>query len=236
MRIIIQFSSVEENLIPISYFNNKFMIQGFFYNCFLKSEKLKEWHEKRGFKFFCFSDVFEKNEIYTLLFSSPIKGVVKEVRDILKKLRFFYLGFKLFKIEKIKSLQLKVGKKIVWETGSPIVIYFKNKPFSFYKDKEYAKFFERIKENAVKKYSIFSGKTIVLRDSIFDQAVFRKSVAIPLKGKGKEFIIFGSCWKKLTKDYIEKDERKFYEFLLDCGLGEKNSLGFGFLNPIKKFA
>jgi CRISPR-associated endoribonuclease Cas6 len=38
----------------------------------------------------------------------------------------------------------------------------------------------------------------------------------------------------LEKEYVDKKERKFYKFLLDVGVGEKNSLGFGFVNPIKK--
>jgi len=49
-----------------------------------------------------------------------------------------------------------------------------------------------------------------------------------------KFLIFGSLFDLLEKSYIENKERKFYKFLLDCGLGEKNSLGFGFVNPIKK--
>lgn len=51
--------------------------------------------------------------------------------------------------------------------------------------------------------------------------------------KGREFLVVGTTWKLLEKIKIRKEERKFYKFIMDCGLGEKNSLGFGFINPIK---
>ena len=47
--------------------------------------------------------------------------------------------------------------------------------------------------------------------------------------KNQTFIIIGSLWKVLEKN-IAREDRKFYNFLFDCGLGEKNSLGMGFIN------
>ena len=45
------------------------------------------------------------------------------------------------------------------------------------------------------------------------------------------FLIIGSLWKNLEK--FNMDDKKFYKFILDCGLGEKNSLGFGMLNTLR---
>ena len=232
MRVIIKFSSVEK-LVPISYFLNKFTIQGFFYHIFLLSENLKHKHEEKGIKFFCFSDVFIKDNYYYILFSSPSKEIINEVYAVLKKLSHFYIGYTLFKKESVKKINIRLGKKIRWETGSPVVVYYKNKPFSFLKDKEWDAFFQRLKENAIKKFEIFRGEKVEINE-IFDRAEFKKSVAIPLQKDERKFLVFGSTWKLLEKSYIDKNERKFYQFLMDAGIGEKNSLGFGFVNPIKE--
>ncbi|MCS7093942.1 MAG: CRISPR-associated endoribonuclease Cas6 [Candidatus Aenigmarchaeota archaeon] len=234
MRIILSFSPIEEPP-TISYFNDKFMIQGFIYSMFLKSDKLKELHDKKGFKYFCFSDVFFKNNFYYLLISSPDVILIEEMKNVLNKIQYFYLGNKLFKKEGVKVKDFKIGKKVSWQTGSPVIVFYENKPFSFLKDKDLVGFFERIKENSIKKYKAFYNEEIKI-DEIFTKVIFNKSVSIPLEKRGKRFLIFGSTWKLLEKDYVAKEERKFYKFLLDCGLGEKNSLGFGFVNPIKEEA
>ncbi|MEM0481115.1 MAG: CRISPR-associated endoribonuclease Cas6 [Candidatus Aenigmatarchaeota archaeon] len=232
MRLIIYFSSAEEKDIPISFFNNKFAIQGLFYSIFLKSDKLVNLHFQKGFKHFCFSDVAKKDGNYFILFSSPNNEIVKEVKKVLRKLKFIYIGYELFKLEKVKLIKTKVKKSLDLITGSPVVVYVNNRPFNFFKDKNYSIFFERLKENAIKKYKAFYNEDIKIND-LFDEAIFNKSVAIPLNKNGKKFLIFGSMWKSLKKYYISKEEKKFYRFLIDEGLGEKNSLGFGFLN-IKK--
>jgi len=231
MRLIIKFSSIEK-AVPISYFINKFTIQGFFYYLFLLSEKLKYKHEEKGIKFFCFSDVFMKDNYYYLLFSSPSKEIVNEVYSVLKKLEYFYIGYTLFKKESVKKINLKIGKRIQWETGSPVVVYYKDRPFSFVKDKEWDVFFQRLRENAIKKFEIFYGEKIEI-DEIFDRVEFKKSVSIPLQKDERKFLIFGSTWKLLEKSYVGKNERRFYKFIMDAGIGEKNSLGFGFVSPKK---
>lgn len=232
MRLLIKFSSVEKP-VPISYFINKFTIQGLIYHFFLLSEKLKYKHEEKGIKFFCFSDVFSKDDYYYLLFSSPSKEIVEEVYKVVKNIQHFYIGYKLFKKEEVKKFNIRIRKKVRWETGSPIVVYYKEKPFSFLKDKEWDAFFHRIKENAIKKFESFYKEKIEIEE-IFDRVEFKKSVAIPLQKDERKFLIFGSTWKLLEKSYVGKNERKFYQFLMDAGIGEKNSLGFGFVNQIKE--
>lgn len=234
MRLIIKFSPIEGR-VSTSLFLNKFTIQGMFYSIFLKSEKLKNKHEEKGFKFFCFSDVFSKDEYYYILFSSPSKEFVMETYNIFKRIEYFYIGYNIFRKIDVKKLNFKIGKKIDWITGSPVVVYYNNKPFSFLKDRDYSIFFARLKENAIKKYTSYYSEPITIEE-LFDKVNLKKSVAIPLQKDRKKFVIFGSMWNSLEKSYIPKEERKFYQFLLDAGIGEKNSLGFGFINPkIKRF-
>jgi len=86
----------------------------------------------------------------------------------------------------------------------------------------------------VKKYQIYyNDPEFQLSGKIFDTIEFRKEVAVHNRKQGKEFIHIGTLWKKLEKEYINKEERRFYHFIMESGLGEKNSMGFGFLNPIQ---
>jgi CRISPR-associated endoribonuclease Cas6 len=91
----------------------------------------------------------------------------------------------------------------------------------------------RLKENALKKYRAYYNEDLEFEENIFDRMVFRKEVAVNIYKKGTRFVIIGSVWKMLEKFEIKPEYRKFYNFIMDCGLGEKNSLGFGFINPVK---
>ena len=45
-------------------------------------------------------------------------------------------------------------------------------------------------------------------------------------------VIIGSIWKFSTV-YIDNRNIGIFDFLMDTGLGEMNSLGYGFLNKLK---
>jgi len=52
--------------------------------------------------------------------------------------------------------------------------------------------------------------------------------------KGKDVIRIGTLWKKLNVlRSLDREEKKFYYFIMESGLGILNSLGFGFVNPLK---
>ena len=70
---------------------------------------------------------------------------------------------------------------------------------------------------------------INLESDLFDSFEFNREVSMRIIMKNQTFIIIGSLWKVLEKN-IAREDRKFYNFLFDCGLGEKNSLGMGFIN------
>ena len=86
-----------------------------------------------------------------------------------------------------------------------------------------------LKENALKKYTAYTQDEINLESDLFDSFEFNREVSMRIIMKNQTFIIIGSLWKVLEKN-IAREDRKFYNFLFDCGLGEKNSLGMGFIN------
>ena len=142
---------------------------------------------------------------------------------------------------KIKKFKLPLRKR--FQTGSSVVIYRNaqnNEYFKLHAHWDLRFFIERLKENAEKKYNAFYNDEFVLDSPIFDRLIPK------LRSNGKLYVyvrviknrvsfpIIGSNWELLEKERIKPEERRFYQFIMDAGLGEKNSLGFGFLNPIRR--
>ena len=223
---------------------DKHSIQGFIYSNLLNTE-FKEIHNKPTFKFFTFSDIFPPRDFkvgnkYNLIISSPNEDFISVLYENISNHNTINLRGSIFTIENLKKFDLRDSNRFI--TGSPIVLYEnkeKNEYFKFYDKGGFLQFFERLRDNAVKKYEVFYNEGAPKIDFIFDEVVPRVrnekfDVHVKLTKQGKDFFIIGSLWKELYKKRIKKNERKFYKFIMDCGLGEKNSLGFGFINPLRR--
>lgn len=215
---------------------NKHTAQGFIYSL-LRETDFAKYHDHATFKFFCFSDIFplgdfEAGKEKNLLISSPNRDFIESLRSSIKQKQSLKLGGHEIKA-KYKVIQLKLGTRFI--SASPIVLYednLQNLYYSFERNKDLNFFLQRLKDNAVKKYNAFYSDNFTLNENIFDRLIFRKEIAVRLKKGDAEFIIIGSVWKLLEK-FSLTEHRKLYEFIMDCGLGEKNSLGFGFINPLR---
>lgn len=215
---------------------NKHTVQGFIYSL-LRGTSFAEYHDSTNFKFFCFSDIFPLGDFRAgeekhLLISSPNKDFIEAIGSSLRREERFRLGIHEVKV-KHKIIKLKLGARFI--SASPIVLYqdsSQNLYYSFERNRDLNFFLQRLKENALKKYSAFYSEDYNLSENIFDRLIFRKETAVQIRKGDAEFIIIGSVWKLLEKFNVNEN-RKFYEFVMECGLGEKNSLGFGFVNPIK---
>lgn len=89
-------------------------------------------------------------------------------------------------------------------------------------------FIDMIENNLIKKYNEFYGLNLN-RVKLFNIYEFKKEVSVVLEIKGKNVILVGSLWK-FTTEPITKDNESIFRFMIDSGIGEMNSLGFGFLN------
>lgn len=209
MRILLSLSPVEDFLYDSI---NKHTVQGFIYSL-LRDTNFAEYHDSAKFKFFCFSDIFPIDDFKAgaekhLLISSPNREFIEAIRGSLKAGQNFKLGGHEVKI-RYKVVQPKLSSRFI--SASPIVLYENNQQnlyYSFERNKDLNFFLQRLKDNAVKKYNAFYSEEYNLSENIFDRLIFRKETAAQIK-KGDA------------------------EFIMDCGLGEKNSLGFGFINPMK---
>lgn len=198
-------------------------------------------HDGTKFRFFTFSDFFpsgpmKPGEQKSIIVSSPSIEFIKSLHEAMERSDEVYLGNAILLLKETSMVEFS-SSPAAFITGSPVVLYKDNRQnlyFSMKRGDSLAFFMLRIKENAVKRYRQFSGnKNFELPHPLFDSAVFNREVAVRVsKGKNK-FIIIGSAWYKLERFRKLRRDEQFYRFLLDAGLGEKSSLGFGFLNPLK---
>lgn len=232
MRLMIKFEPKEH----IEYSSiDKYVIQGFIYSILKNDSHFAQLHNTVGFKFFNFSNIFpvsdfEKNSLKKLIISSPNNDLIHCIYNNLK----FKDSFKLknYPMEILKVMILKNNKCNNFISSTPIVLFEDNKNnqyFSFKKDADFNFFFDRLKDNAVKKYNAFYGEDFTLDSDLFTTFEFGREVSVRIKKGENQFVIIGSLWKNL-EFILTKENKDFYKFIFEYGLGEKNSLGFGFLN------
>ncbi|WP_297065169.1 CRISPR-associated endoribonuclease Cas6 [Thermococcus sp.] len=220
---------------------NKHAVQGFIYNL-LKGSEYGERHDEPRFKFFTFSDFFtDSTGRPTLLISSPEKGFINTLYSAIRERESVYIGRQELEIVELKKFKLPLRR--AFQTGSPIVLYRnaeKNEYFKLHQHRDLRFFLQRLKENAEKKYEAFYGEDFFLEGPIFDRLIpklrtnGKLDVYVKVVKNGIPFPVIGSNWELLEKERIKPEERRFYRFIMDAGLGEKNSLGFGFLNPLRR--
>ncbi len=236
MRIFVTFNSNKE--IPEREFN-KYSFQSAIYSSLLNTN-FKEYHNKYGFKYFCFSDFFPPGNLIlnynkSIIISSPNSELIKTIYENLEKTRYIYLSNSVLEIKDIRIIRIR-NLPNTFITGSPIVLYENNKQnkyFSFRDGGEVKYFLDRIKENALKKFKqYYNLDNFSFDEEIFDEIIFKDEVAVNVYKGGNTLLFIGSIWKKLHKVNIKPKYTKFYRFIMESGIGEKNSLGFGFLNPL----
>lgn len=232
MRVLIKFRP-EENFDYDSI--NKHTIQGFIYHLLQKSP-YENYHNIKGFKYFNFSNIFpvspfKPDETKNLLISSPKMGFIRTIEDALHGKEHFYLGKHRNSLRGVRVFNPHLKGRFI--TSTPIVIYEENRKNHYYSLKntnDFAFFLERLKDNALKKYNAYHNLDYYFDGNLFDRFEFDREVAIRVKKTDKMFLVIGTLWKNLEK--FNMDDKRFYKFIMDCGLGEKNSLGFGMLNGV----
>ncbi len=235
MRVLVRFEPVR--YVPFNKVN-KHTIQGMLYDT-LWGTRYEALHKKRGFKFFTYSDIFPAKDFYpgkeySLIVSSPWRGLVETWYRQFRSRKYVYLSDSPFLIKNVKKFDLPLKNEFI--TGSPIFVRLDkdgNRDFSFKKHGDLLFFLERIKENAIKKFNAFYDDEYHLDGALFDALSMKKEMIVRIKIKDKPVDVVATTWNLLKKSYLEKEDEKFYKFVMDAGLGEKNSLGFGLLNPRK---
>jgi len=250
MRFLIELQAVKDCAYDMKYHHK---LQGFIYNL-LKGTVYSNIHDKRGYKFFSFSNIFPPKDVKAgvirqLLISSPDRNFMKILKDKLdifkKEGKTVNIGEMLFEVKNIFILEPKLGRSCELITGTPIVIRIPKKNYEKYeikppKDYDYIywrknypfkAFIKQLEDSLFKKYEDFYNIS-VKQIQIFEQFIFKKQVCNHIIIQGKEIKVFGSLWEFVFSN-LDNEKRNLLQFCTECGFGELNSLGFGFMNIVR---
>ena len=244
MRVILYLKSLGQYEINFEYHKN---IQGFVYSL-LRNTKFENLHDKKGYKFFCFSNIFtrEKNDsrIYHLIISSPYDNFIEQISYQLEKIIDNQIPLEIGSLFELQSfIKIKNQKSpfpLQMITGSPIIVRIPIEKFKEFSTEstEYKTIYWRsshpiqlfvnaVESNLKKKYQEFSNTKIT--GQLFEKFTFKKQISTKIEIENDLVPIIGSMWELGFTSSIQKEVQLF---ALDCGLGERNSLGFGFMNAI----
>jgi len=255
MRLLLKLKSKKDSIYDTRYYHKA---SGFIYSL-LKGTPLEILHDLKTYKFFCFSNIFplpknEKGEIiykikqgeeFNWLISSPYKPFIEVVKEKLEEKNEVNIGEMSFYVEDIKKFEIKLPKRNVrLISATPIIIRIPERNYDKYNiPKEFRKrrfvywrenlpfeaFVKQLEENLIKKYEKFYNEKWDKENLIFEFPEFKRRVVCYFTLNGKEIEAVGSIWN-FEFSYLNKEKRKILSFGLDCGLGERNSMGFGFIN------
>ena len=230
-------SSTNIQKLPPKPWVNKHAVQGLIYR-FLQNTEFANLHDRFVSKNFCFSDWLKtkKSGVYRLIISSPNEKLIRVLEKAARKEsgRLLFKGYVL-----IRTKTLRLTPKLPLRSGSPIVLVREKNPQPIYhsfRDRTITltEFDEIIKRGAVARYRATMGESdFVTEEPLFSELQLEREIAVPVKMRGRSFPIIGSKWKTLVLNQ-DNSLRKFMEWLIDAGMGQKTSLGFGFLQPKRK--
>jgi CRISPR-associated endoribonuclease Cas6 len=90
-------------------------------------------------------------------------------------------------------------------------------------------FIRQLEEKLCAKYAEFTGREIARENElpIISKLTFKKQISTHITLHTTEQIVIGSLWEFSFDNDVHTE---LLQFGLDCGLGERNSMGFGFMN------
>ncbi|MEM0492612.1 MAG: CRISPR-associated endoribonuclease Cas6 [Candidatus Thermoplasmatota archaeon] len=243
MRLLIKLKDSKSQVIDNTYHK----LQGFVYE--LIRERYSSIHDKKGYKFFCFSNIFpsdNKHDVRNLIISSPSSDIIDSIGKTLDGLidNVVNIGEMQFVVKEYKKIETRLpSSNIHVSSATPIIIRIPESRYDDYnipsaeRKKRYVywrphysfeAFVKQLSENLIKKYNSFYGTRIQSYD-LFEQFMFRRMVYSNLTVKGKDYPFAGSLWD-FTWGFLDSAQRGIIEFGVDAGFGERNSYGLGFVN------
>ncbi|HID09361.1 TPA: CRISPR-associated endoribonuclease Cas6 [Candidatus Micrarchaeota archaeon] len=215
---------------------NQNLLVGLVWNL-IKGTGYEILHDQRGFKFFTFSEIFpfgdfKKDEAKSMIISSPDPRFAEKIAEKIGDCYTARLGSHPVTLSTDKVFRIRPSS--TWEAGSPVVVRLDSGRYWREDQNTLGEFIRLLEQNAVAKYRAYTGdQAFGIEFPLFEQYEFVKGVVHSFrKGDGQRVMIIGSKWRfGLPKGW--KMYREFYSFLMDCGIGEKNAMGYGFVNPVR---
>jgi CRISPR-associated endoribonuclease Cas6 len=229
---------------------------------------LEELHEKRGYKLFCFSNIFpyrarfERGIEENLLISTPDPELSKSVLHVLRSmigkrnLRMGRMEFEIAAVDGPLEIHLVPGTIVKVRSSTPIIVRIPSarygdygiktvRPYVFWRETiPLEAFVKQLRDNMEKKISEYGsiegglGYKKRTENELASPPLpevlsyrYQKMVSKPITIKGESQQVIGSLWEFefVPQTQIEASN---LEFAIESGFGERNSLGFGFMNSI----
>ena len=252
MRIKIELTADKKNVILKTGFNA--LLQALIYNN-ISDNLAKKLHdegflyEKRKFKLFVFSSILERGDFdvarkefkfpqsISFYISSPVDYILEDMARTFINSNYVILGNNKLFVSSVNVINVMLPESNILKINAltPIEMHSTlkkadGKNFTYYHSPFEERFSVLIRENLLKKWSIYHKEKT--------EASF---VIKPLfKNKNNEKIVYFGTGKNKTlvkgwKGYfnIESNNPKLLRFALDAGLGGRNSQGFGMIEVVK---
>ncbi|MFZ8847738.1 MAG: CRISPR-associated endoribonuclease Cas6 [Minisyncoccia bacterium] len=196
-------------------------------------------------RFFSFSSLFLSNNHLAIIIASPIDDLIKSIRTFLIKNKVLILNKTPLLVSDIKTIKYKLKHPIIIKTETPIIVRVPQEKFTLYGiklDKNYKYFYWRPLENkhiplepfikqlesrVYKNYKLFTNDEKIEEIPIFIKFKYKKTIDLPYFKEGKKISQPGTLWEFEINPEVEYN---LIKFILDTGLGELTSQGYGFIS------
>jgi CRISPR-associated endoribonuclease Cas6 len=160
--------------------------------------------------------------------SSSVDWILEQIAKNFVTGEEFYLNQNRLFLKSIAILQnINFNNEVQIKTINPIAMRSTDDKGKYKLCKPDEKFSELINKNLQKKWFVFKGKNCLFNLKIVPIAVKKSVVWYGNRDKG--CVVEG--WKGI---FYLKGEPEFLKFAYDTGLGERNSMGFGMWEMVKK--
>lgn len=242
MRVTLELGYEGKLSLPVQY---NYPVQGFLYGniteelgAFLHDEGFV--YGKRKFKMFTFSRLRGEYELkgdriefrsppIRLTISSPYGRFIEEFANTLLRMEEQELGGGKIYVASIKvHPEPEIGTEVMVKTLSPVVVYStlhtsEGKKKTYYYSPYEAEFGDLMDKNLRKKYVAFYGKDARAR-----------KLKLEVEGRPGEKIVKyrETVIKGWMGRFVLKGNKKLLKLGYDCGIGSKNSQGFGMVEVV----
>ena len=177
-----------------------------------------------------------------------INAVYDNIRELVANRTVTNIGNQSYVITSAKMLKtISYGNKCSITTSTPITVRLSEKgyskfhiPINFQKKKfiywrsslSSSILLKLLEDNIKKKYESFYDTKLSNDLTIIDEFELLKELVVHLPVAESTIKIPSNFWN-FSFDTSTKENQSIFTFILDCGLGERNSYGFGFINILQ---
>lgn len=227
--------------------NSKFYtgMHGWIYDK-IKGTEFSEIYSQRGFKPFCFSNLFnisnkriEGGKDYNLIISSPNEmfmiALLSKI-NVPEEINLGEYSFRLTVYKPLGKMEIKRWEILESETIINICLNENGKRKAITLSKNSDLFKEHLAKNLIKKYNQESKDKVEEDFNLFNNTVIEEignsesAIKIDLvKDSDNWFNVIGARYRFKIGE-INETQKRVLQLGYDLGFGERNTFGFGFMN------